>query len=460
MLCYLARMEPYYLKYIKDGLFWSKIADGDAKPKSQWTPDERRVVVQDQRLKSIIMSCLPDDIMKSVISCVLAKETWTDLVHSFAGHSDTKENRIMDLKLEYQTFRANLHEKWLTISQGLRNANHTQTLFLADIHGRFVYEDNLIQRRYSDTKKSLITTPSSFAISTAFFSNNVIQDFQENSDDEVDERSNEEYLRDLDVEYQERALKTNPKFQKDYKAECKKMKSKLALLKESPSCPQNLKTLQPKNKSLVSEIFDWDEKEVWDDEEFTQVKVLMALADDELTARKSHARNGEWVDITIRKVNTLLVGNKMHKPFSLPGESSHWQYKFPLLVEGTVHFGNDQFAPILGYGDLVQGNITINRVYYVEGLNHNLFFVGQICDADLEEEGINFEESFAPVARLEAVRIFIAYVAHKSFLIYQMDVKIDFLNSQLKEDVYVAQPDGFVDPDHPEKVYRLRKALY
>ncbi|GJS98602.1 retrovirus-related pol polyprotein from transposon TNT 1-94 [Tanacetum coccineum] len=51
---------------------------------------------------------------------------------------------------------------------------------------------------------------------------------------------------------------------------------------------------------------------------------------------------------------------------------------------GTVHFGNDQFAPILGYGDLVQGNITINRVYYVEGLNHNLFSVGQFCDADLE----------------------------------------------------------------------------
>nr|GFD06160.1 integrase, catalytic region, zinc finger, CCHC-type, peptidase aspartic, catalytic [Tanacetum cinerariifolium] len=50
---------------------------------------------------------------------------------------------------------------------------------------------------------------------------------------------------------------------------------------------------------------------------------------------------------------------------------------------GTVHFGIDQFAPILGYGDLVQGNVTINRVYYVEGLNHNLFSAGQFCDADL-----------------------------------------------------------------------------
>nr|GFA71508.1 Gag-Pol polyprotein [Tanacetum cinerariifolium] len=318
----------------------------------------------------------------------------------------------------------------------------------------------------------------------------------------------------------------------------------------------------------------------------------------------------------------------------------------------TIRFGNDQFVPILGYGDLVQGNIMINRVYYVKGLNHNLFSVGQFCDADLEvafwistcfvrdlygndlltgystqskgyhvynkrtrfivesihlrfdefkemsatsvandtsglvhqrrkasdydnsdpvpqtqnvlpsadttvpsqqeldllfgplyneffnagtssvnrssspinnskhqdtpptmnnqsstqptnltnanvkenndnqaehefinplctpvqevskssshniakgyaqEEGIDFKESFAPVACLEAVWIFVAYAAHKSFPIYQMDVKTEFLNGPLKEEVYVAQPDELVNPDHPEKVYQLRKALY
>nr|GEX88322.1 hypothetical protein [Tanacetum cinerariifolium] len=64
------------------------------------------------------------------------------------------------------------------------------------------------------------------------------------------------------------------------------------------------------------------------------------------------------------------------------------------------------------------------------------------------------------VARLEAVRIFVSYATYKSFLIYQMDVKMAFLNDPLKEEVYVNQPDGFVDPGHLEKVYRLRKALY
>ncbi|GKD96574.1 hypothetical protein Tco_1380471 [Tanacetum coccineum] len=139
MLCYLAGMEPYYLKCIKDGPFQQKSAE--------------------------------DDIIESVISCVSAKETWTDLVHSFEGPSNTKENRIMDLKLKYRTFRSksteslsqtytryktllnelsndgdnlskheinvgfvnSLPEKWLTFSQGLRIANHTQTLNLADI---------------------------------------------------------------------------------------------------------------------------------------------------------------------------------------------------------------------------------------------------------------------------------------------------------------------------------------
>ncbi|GJU91007.1 retrovirus-related pol polyprotein from transposon TNT 1-94 [Tanacetum coccineum] len=262
---------------------------------------------------------------------------------------------------------------------------------------------------------------------------------------------------------------------------------------------------------------------------------------------------------------------------------------------GMVHLGNDQFAPILGYGDLVQGNITIKQVYYVEGLNYNLFFVGQFCDADLDvafrksschirdlkgndlltcsrgtylysitllettspnliclmakasssqawlwhqclshlnfdtinllskndivtglpklkfvkdhlcssyelrkakylteldiqtthepttqeqsviadeninqaengmfdeddfmnpfennvicnkarlvakgyqqEEGIDFEESFALVAQLEVVRIFVAYAARKSFHVYQMDVKTAFLNVPIKEEV-------------------------
>nr|GEU33297.1 hypothetical protein [Tanacetum cinerariifolium] len=316
------------------------------------------------------------------------------------------------------------------------------------------------------------------------------------------------------------------------------------------------------------------------------------------------------------------------------GCSKHKTANLQLLINlvkkfmGTICFGNDHFAAITGYGDYVQGNLTICHVYYVEGLGHNLFLVGQFYDGDIEvafrstlyeqgkikkaslppklvprtesklellhmdlcgairvasingkkyilvivddysrytwvyflcikdeapdmiidfinqvqrnlkaqiltiqtdngtefkheklqafyakldldgnvfhnapptpvfeeaessstyqdpsnmhefhqnitqnksrlvakgygqEEGINFEESFAPVARLEADKIFITYAAHKNFLIYQMNVKTAILNGPVKEEVFVRQPDGFVDPDFPNHVYRLKKALY
>nr|GEX87050.1 retrovirus-related Pol polyprotein from transposon TNT 1-94 [Tanacetum cinerariifolium] len=307
-----------------------------------------------------------------------------------------------------------------------------------------------------------------------------------------------------------------------------------------------------------------------------------------------------------------------------------WLMNFVKKFIGTVRFGNDQFGAIMGYRDYVIGDSVISRVYYVEGLGHNLFSIGQFCDSDLkvafrkhscyvrdtdgvelikgsrgsnlytisvedmmksspiflrtpqqngvverqnrtlveaartmpislglvpnlvpatpyvtptnkdleilyqpmfdeyleppraerpvspaqavqapvnsaakstftedihvalvdnnpfinvfapepssdasssgdarlvakgyrQEEGIDFEESFAPVARIEAIRIFIANTASKNMTIYQMDVKTTFLNGELKEEVYVSQPEGFVDPDHLTHVYRLKKALY
>ncbi|GKA86051.1 retrovirus-related pol polyprotein from transposon TNT 1-94 [Tanacetum coccineum] len=76
-----------------------------------------------------------------------------------------------------------------------------------------------------------------------------------------------------------------------------------------------------------------------------------------------------------------------------------------------------------------------------------------------QEEGIDFEESFASVARIEAIRIIVANVANKNMMIFQMDVKIALLNGELKEKVYVSQPEGFVDQENPSHVYKLKKAL-
>ncbi|GKC07722.1 retrovirus-related pol polyprotein from transposon TNT 1-94 [Tanacetum coccineum] len=253
MLCYLAGMEPYYLKCIKDGPFQPKKVEGDAKPESQWTPDERRVV-------------------------------------DFQENSDdevderSSEEYLRDLDIEYHE-RALLANSKRFIKRrnnfSGQKANENTECYKCGNKGHFARD--CFSKTSEPSYKSPVNNYSS--VSKGFqpkFTPKLIQS-SSNSNNQAD-----------------------PKFQKDYKAEYKKMKAKLALLEASPSSSQNPKTFQPKNKGLVAKTFDWDEEEVSDEEEVTQVKVLMALADDELTVRKSHARNGEWVDITIRKVNTLL----------------------------------------------------------------------------------------------------------------------------------------------------------
>ncbi|GJY96578.1 retrovirus-related pol polyprotein from transposon TNT 1-94 [Tanacetum coccineum] len=193
----------------------------------------------------------------------------------------------------------------------------------------------------------------------------------------------------------------------------------------------------------------------------------------------------------------MVFGLRLFKTYD--GES----LKAQELCEKVHQDGNNHVGAIMGYGDYMIGDSVVSWAYYVEGLGHNLFSVGKFCDSDLEvafrkyscfghnmdgvdllkikldeygdvlknkarlvakgyrqEEGIDFEEFFAPVARIEAIRIFIANVANKNMIIYHMDVKNAFLNGNLQEEVFASQPEGFEDPDYPTHVYRLKKALY
>nr|GEW23631.1 hypothetical protein [Tanacetum cinerariifolium] len=83
-----------------------------------------------------------------------------------------------------------------------------------------------------------------------------------------------------------------------------------------------------------------------------------------------------------------------------------------------------------------------------------------VAQGHTQEEGIDYEEVFAPVARIETIRLFLAYASFMGFMVYQMDVKSAFFYGTIKEEVYVCQPQGFEDPDHPDKVYKVVKALY
>ncbi|GKE56476.1 retrovirus-related pol polyprotein from transposon TNT 1-94 [Tanacetum coccineum] len=136
--------------------------------------------------------------------------------------------------------------------------------------------------------------------------------------------------------------------------------------------------------------------------------------------------------------------------------------------DSAIFDGNTQFVPYDSLNHEENESSTTN----IEPSNVHSFHQ---CDANnivvrnnsrlvakgyKQEKGIDFEESFAPVARLEAVRMFISFAAHRNITIFQMDVKTDFLNGPLKEEVYVSQSEGFIDPEFPYHVYKLKKALY
>ncbi|GJY58968.1 putative ribonuclease H-like domain-containing protein [Tanacetum coccineum] len=83
-----------------------------------------------------------------------------------------------------------------------------------------------------------------------------------------------------------------------------------------------------------------------------------------------------------------------------------------------------------------------------------------VAQGHTQEEGIDYDDVFTPVARIKAIRLFLAYASFMGFMVYQMDVKNAFLYGPIKEEVYVCQPSGFEDPNHPDKVYKVVKALY
>ncbi|GJY32465.1 hypothetical protein Tco_0416934 [Tanacetum coccineum] len=235
-----------------------------------------------------------------------------DAKPDFEGPSDTKENRIMDLKLEYQIFR----------EKSTESLSQTYTRYKTMLNELANDGVNLTKHKINISMKG-------------------------NSDDEVDERTSEEYLRDLDIKYHERAFLANskchfardyfsktskpsykspvnnyssvskgfqPKFtpkliqstsnsnKKDYKAEYKTIKAKLALLEASPSSSQNPKTFQPKNKGLVAKTFDLDEEEVSDKEEVTQVKVSQCISE-QIPHQKKKVLGGELLTESSSKKN-------------------------------------------------------------------------------------------------------------------------------------------------------------
>ncbi|GJW32951.1 retrovirus-related pol polyprotein from transposon TNT 1-94 [Tanacetum coccineum] len=189
------------------------------------------------------------------------------------------------------------------------------------------------QKKY-DIMESVISCETTKSIWTGLVHSfeGLLKDFQKNSDDEADERSSEEYLRDIELEFHKRALLANSKLPNSslmLKVFQPKFTPKLIQSSQHAQSSQSEPKFQKdyKNKGLVAETFDWDEEEVSHDEEMTQVKVLMALTDNELSVGKNHAHNGEWIDITMKKSHASPSYSHSTQPYYVTHPSSVIDYE-------------------------------------------------------------------------------------------------------------------------------------
>nr|GFB79937.1 retrovirus-related Pol polyprotein from transposon TNT 1-94 [Tanacetum cinerariifolium] len=164
----------------------------------------------------------------------------------------------------------------------------------------------------------------------------------------------------------------------------------------------------------------------------------------EVIAENAHVENDEFINIFYHPLEQVIGNPSQTIRTRCQLESDGEMCMFALTVSRTEAKNIKE---------------SVADSAWIESMQEELHQFDRL-DGYAQKEGVYFEESFALVARLEAVRLFITYAAHKSFTVYQMDVKTSFLYGPLKEEVYVNQPNGFVDPYHPDKVYHLKKALY
>ncbi|GJV14959.1 retrovirus-related pol polyprotein from transposon TNT 1-94 [Tanacetum coccineum] len=281
-MCHIIGIEPQFENIIKNGSY-IPMAAGQRKLEVQWLADERNVANLDQRLKSLIISVLPDDQMNSVINCLTAKSTWDDLILYREGLSDVKESKDFqdspddeDDARSSQEYMNDLEEEY----QGRSLLAKSRRFFKKGT------------QRFSGAKATDQTECNKCGGKGHFtrdcFSKTLVPSYQSPFQTKLLHSSKH---------------KLELKHTNDFEAKYNKVKAKLALLSSSALAP---KSSSGKNKGLIAKTYEWDEEEMSLDEE-TEVKALMELADEERdSVGKESANNGEWVKISIQKVHTLL----------------------------------------------------------------------------------------------------------------------------------------------------------
>ncbi|GJZ78553.1 retrovirus-related pol polyprotein from transposon TNT 1-94 [Tanacetum coccineum] len=260
-LVYLDGLKPYLLEILENRPFvplssLSTSTNPLHKPQKQWSHAERRLANQDKRLKSIIISYLPNDVMKFVIKCVIAKAMWNDLILAHKGPSKTRDTKIAALRLKFNAFKALKGEK--DSDSNVKEDQRSSSEYLVDLNEEF-------------HERALLANQKRF------------------------------YKRSGRVGSAKKPMDNNN--QKDYKVKYKGLNAKIAVLTKKIDAMSKGKS----DKGLVAESFDCDEEPVsFDGEGVTKVKAFMDIAEDEPFVGKAGIRLGQWVKITMKMVQRLL----------------------------------------------------------------------------------------------------------------------------------------------------------
>nr|GEW11130.1 RNA-directed DNA polymerase, eukaryota [Tanacetum cinerariifolium] len=475
---------------------------------------------QDKRLKSIIIGCLPNDVMKSVIKYKTAKEMWTKICLAYEGPSDTRDTKIDALRLKFNAFKALEGEsQWYLYSTKREPTTLSKNDSLAALYGKYHYEEGLIDDIYAfKTQRFTIQTSSSKAL----ISNNHFQD--SDSDVNEDNQTSNEFMIDMNAEYHERALLANQKrFYKRIDELTKRKDDKGKDDKKS-------------DKGLVAKSFDWDDKFVsLEDKGTTKFKAFTAIADDEPSVGNGDARFGnkslkdeiydlkkvieKWTcnKVTLDQLLSEQIAGNIVKAIGGKGwrkENNSKEVLFtmadvstyesaPTITSNLKDDSDNQWLKHLDFS--TSGNkkwkkpfmllsVKMIRQFHKQALNGMLStstkstpsmmmnFMNQesqiLCvmqtqsTFSLDEAVHSDSTAVSEIRDSEAASAqeclyvnFLSEIEPKNLIEALeeegwMDVKSAFLNEKISEEVYVKQPPGFESSEYPNHICKLNKALY
>ncbi|KAH9670992.1 CCHC-type domain-containing protein [Citrus sinensis] len=454
MRIYLQALDYEIWKIVNDGPFMpltkNEVGEDIPKPSWDWNDFEKRKAFLNSKAMNALFCALDKKEFHRVSSCESTNEIWYKLEVIYEGTNQVKESKINRLTDIVSTLGAlgktfsnsekvkkiirSLPKEWRPKRTAIEEAKDLNVLPIDDLIDSLIsYEEDLAVKKGHEEKKKNIALKAS-----------------KHESDEESEMDDEE-LAMLARRFRKFYKKNNEqrKF-RGYKNKKKKKKSIICYECKKPGhirpeCPLLNKF---KKKAMVATWDDSDEETSDDDEQQEMTNLaLMAIGEescDELDEGSKKKKNKWYLD----------SGCSRH----MTGNYS-WFSSFTKIENGgDVSFGDNSKGKIIGIGNVGTKWVLRNKMDESGVVVRNKARL--VAQGYNQEEGIDFDETFAPVARLESIRTLLVYACHKDFILYQMDVKSAFLNGYIMEEVYVKQPPGFENEKFPDHVYKLSKALY